>query len=363
MNISTGKVEKALKFVVYGAEGIGKTTLASQFPDPLFIDTESGTYHLDVKRADPAPSSWSMLLGYVNEVIRDPSVCSTLVVDTADWAERLCIEHVLAEHGAKGIEDFGYGKGYTYVREEFGRMLDKLTDVTERGVNVVVTAHAQIRKFEQPDELGAYDRWELKLNKQDAPLLKEWADALLFLNYKTIIVQPDSKTGGKAKAAGGKRVIYTSHTPAWDAKNRLGLAEELPLDYSSIASVVPAMPTTMPAKAKEAPRAQAPSGDVIARAQEADRELKRIQAELDGKKPESKPEPEPAPAQQLGENAAKVRDLMAQSNIEPEALEAYCADQGYCPPGTMLDVYPEDFLGYLITQWADIDAALSVPFE
>ena len=49
----------------------------------------------------------------------NPTVCNTLVIDTIDWAETLAIESVCAQHGKKGIEDFGYGNGYTYVREEF----------------------------------------------------------------------------------------------------------------------------------------------------------------------------------------------------------------------------------------------------
>ena len=73
---------------------------------------------------------------------------------------------------------------------------------------MVLTAHAQIRKFEQPDELGAYDRWELKLGKktssQTSPLIKEWADMLLFANYKTFSVAVDDK-GKKRKAQGGEQ--------------------------------------------------------------------------------------------------------------------------------------------------------------
>ena len=90
-----------------------------------------------------------------------------------------------------------------------------------RGVHVVLTAHAMMRKFEQPDEMGAYDRWELKLQKKTSALVKEWSDLLLFANYKTLSVATDEK-GKKFKAQGGRRVIYTSHHPCWDAKNRLG---------------------------------------------------------------------------------------------------------------------------------------------
>ena len=95
----------------------------------------------------------------------------------------------------KGIEDFGYGKGYTYLKEEFGKLLDLLEDVLHAGHNVVMTAHAQLSKFEQPDEMGQYDRWTMKTSKQVAPLIREWCDMLLFANYKTIVVKDgDGKT-------------------------------------------------------------------------------------------------------------------------------------------------------------------------
>ncbi|MBO6268657.1 MAG: AAA family ATPase, partial [Clostridium sp.] len=102
------------------------------------------------------------------------------------------------------------------------------------GINVVITAHAKMRKFEQPDEMGAYDRWEMKLSKQSAPLLKEWCDHLLFCNYQTFVVTSENDT---KKAQGGKRVIYTAHHPAWDAKTRESLPEVVDLDYSNIASL------------------------------------------------------------------------------------------------------------------------------
>ena len=41
----------------------------------------------------------------------------------------------------------------------------------------------------------------------------------------------------KKKAQGGKRVMYTTHHPAWDAKNRHGLPDELPMEYAAIAHI------------------------------------------------------------------------------------------------------------------------------
>lgn len=233
LNISRGKIPRAQKTVIYGPEGIGKTTLAAAHPDPLFIDTEGGSSHLDVKRVDK-PRDWQELLDTIVEVANTPGVCKTLVIDTADWAEQLASEYVCRKYKQESIEGFGYGKGYTYLAEEFARFLSTCDLCIKMGINIVITAHAKMRKFEQPDEMGAYDRWETKLSKQAAPLLKEWCDHLLFCNYKTYVVVTD---GGKGKGQGGKRVIYTSHHPAWDAKSRAGLPPEVEMSYEAIAQI------------------------------------------------------------------------------------------------------------------------------
>lgn len=228
--ITKGKVETAKKVVQYGPEGIGKSTLASCYPDPVFIDTEGSTKELDVARY-PSPVVFNDIITYVNDFIENMPG-KTLVIDTADWAEMLAIAAVCADQGVKGIESIGYGKGYVYLAEKFGELLKRCDILIEQGVNVVFTAHAQMRKFEQPDEMGAYDRWEMKLSKKVAPLLKEWADIVLFCNYKTDIIT-DNKTQSK-KATGGKRVMYASHHPCWDAKNRYGLPDVMPMEFNQI---------------------------------------------------------------------------------------------------------------------------------
>jgi hypothetical protein len=113
--------------------------------------------------------------------------------------------------------------------------LNKLSDLIEAGINVVLTAHAMMRKFDRPDEASSYDRWELKLQKKTAPLVKEWADALLFVNYKITVENVDKGMGQKTgKARGGKRAMYAEHHPCWDAKNRYGLTGELEFDFKII---------------------------------------------------------------------------------------------------------------------------------
>jgi hypothetical protein len=230
LNIIEGKEQRPKKIVIYGPEGIGKSTFASQFPDPLFIDTEGGTSNLDVRRIK-CNKSWNELIAIVKEIHVNPHICKTVVLDTADWSETLCTNAVCEKYRKNNIEDFGYGKGYVYLVDEFARLLTLLDRLIEVGINVVITAHAKPRKFELPEEQGSFDRYEMKLSRQVAPLIKEWSDALFFVNYKIYVVTTDTN---KKKAQGGKRVLYTTHNPTYDAKNRFDLPEELELDFKAI---------------------------------------------------------------------------------------------------------------------------------
>jgi len=233
LTLISGKVAKPQRAVVYGPEGIGKSTLAAAFPNPVFLDTEGGTTHLDVTRF-PRPENWEGATQCVEQLRRAGHDFRTLVIDTADWLERLLIEHICRKANKDGIEDFGYGKGYTYLAEEFARFLRTLEVLREGGMHLVLVAHSTIRKFEQPDAAGAYDRYELKLTKQCAPVVKEWCDLLLFVNYHTKVTDAN----GKKRAVGGKeRRIYTTHCAAYDAKNRHALEEQLPMAFESLAPV------------------------------------------------------------------------------------------------------------------------------
>lgn len=364
--IQEGVMFKAQKVVIYGPEGIGKSTFAAKFPEPLFIDTEGSTNHLKVKRL-PRPTSWAMLKQMVSEVVASPGICRTLVIDTMDWAERLCEAHVCAEGKQHSIDGFGYGKGYVLVKEEFGRLLDRLSDLIEQGVNVVLTAHSILRKFERPDESGAYDRYELKLgNKagsQISALVKEWSDMLLFANYKeTVVESADTK---KKKAYGGKRVLYTQHHPAWDAKNRCDFPPELPFEYDAIDYVIEAArplevsndtppavsKEEIPAKAEtEKPATPAKTKKAVAKPKEA---------------PPVSEEKAPEPFSEDG-IPPKLADLMKANNVTPEEIRSAVASRGYFPKDTPIANYPEDFVeGCLVAAWPQVFQIIAnerVPF-
>lgn len=326
--ISTGAQNIPLKVVLYGPEGIGKSTFASKFPRPLFIDTEGSTKHMNVMRFDGV-DRWNKL---IDAVLQAKSIAAemdirTLVIDTADWAEMFCIQAICESRKVASIEDIGYGKGYTFVQESFKKLLDELDTVIDAGLNVVITAHAKMRKFEQPDEMGAYDRWEMKLTRQVAPMLKEWSDMLLFANYKTIVVT-DSKTNSK-HAQGGKRVMYTTHHACWDAKNRFGLEECLDFDYESIRLLIRNGEDRVPAK-KEEPKPK--------------KETK--------KEPEVKPVIDGAP-EQVSMAYAELKEKMNEAHITDEEVQLACANKGLQDGKLPVWDYPEEFINnMLIRQFA-----------
>lgn len=376
MQLIRGKqMQSAYKICLYAPEGIGKTTFAAQMPNPVFIDTEGGSGFLDVCRT-PRPTSWTMLLDQIRYFIANPQELGTLVIDTLDWAERLCIEQFCATKQIKGIEDLPYGRGYVYVAEEFGRMLNLLEELRLKGVHIFLTAHATLRKFEQPDEMGSYDKWELKLSKKVAPMVKEFVDALFFANYETYIVKNEEK---KNKAQGGRRVMYTSHHPCFDAKNRYGLPDKLPLDFGQIAQLFAGPTATVaegysvtapgsaagavvertaesrpyradanngaPAQVSQATNpgpqapASAPAGDPLPLITESDPDL-----------PFSGPTPE-APA---GIPKA-LWDLMQAHGVTEAEIVAAVAQKGYFPPNMRLANYPADFIqGVLIGAWDQV---------
>ena len=365
--VTSGTIPAPVKVVLYGPEGIGKSTFASQFPDPVFLDTEGGTKRLNVARL-PAPTSWQMLMDEVAEVARGNVPCGTLVIDTADWAEKLCMEGVCAKYKVNSIEAFNYGKGYTYAKEEFAHLLDALEEVLAAGKHVVVTAHAQISRFEQPDAVGSYDRWTMKTSKQVAPLLREWCDMLLFANYKTVVEKAGTGANAKNKASGGKRMLYTTHNPCWDAKNRFGLPDEVPFEFASIAAcIVPVenptqgrtvAPSAFPNAATDAPVRTSTAKSSEPAPAPAERPV-MVEDE-----PLAAPAPDPAMQQVQAEARrdiaaeldalgypAALRDLMVPNNIDDSMLRHAVFQRGCYPQDMPVAKYHPDLVGNIVAKW------------
>lgn len=231
---------KPRRTLLYGVHGIGKSTWAASWPKPIFVPTEDGISDLEVdsfpvcKHASEARNRVAELAG-----IHDHDY-ETLVLDSADWLERLIWRDLCEETGKKSIADFGFGQGYVNAARRFEIVLqeaDKARNNPKRPMHIVILAHAQILRFESPDG-QSWDRYQPKLHKETSAMLQEWADEVLFACYEVHTLQQDEGFGKKRSVplGGAKRVIRTAERPTALAKNRLGLPETMDLDFSQYAT-------------------------------------------------------------------------------------------------------------------------------
>lgn len=312
--IMSTRQNNPLKVIVYGPEGIGKTTFASQFPDPIFIDTEGSTGFINAKKF-PNPTSWTMLLDEIEDLKQNPR-CKTLVIDTLDWAEKLAKEYLMEKNKWAAIDSSQYGARYVALSNEIGNLLNKLSELIDIGIHVVLLAHSELKKQELPDDVGQFDRYELKLERRDNALAKEWSDTILFANYKTTLISDDKSA--KKKATGGKRVMYTSHHPTYDAKNRFNLDEELPFEYSVIKKIVDESTFSKTNKLQPIESEQ----------------IENIQ----------KPTQESAIPQ-------PVLDMMRSSNVDVAGIKKIIYQGGFMPKNTPLENIPIELWNYILTNW------------
>lgn len=241
------------RILLYGVSKIGKSTFASMADRPVFVQAEDG---LDAIGADAFPLSltYKSVMENLQSLAEEEHDFKTVVVDSLDWLEPMLHKELIARqpYGDKGkkidsIEDYGYGKGFSYALELWREYIDMLNYLREeKGMAVIQIAHAQIRKFENP-ETDIYDRYELKLHKSAASLMMEHSDIILFANYYVGVKKEEksmSKDGRKRAVGTGERVLYTEERPAFMAGNRYSLPAEIPFDkggeyWNTIASHVP----------------------------------------------------------------------------------------------------------------------------
>ena len=341
LKISKGVVAGAVKVLVYGVAGVGKTTFASEFPKPLFLDLDRGSEKLDVERISGL-KDWATLESTLVEIvsaIQDGDFpYRTVVIDTADKATELCARAICERERVSSIEKIGYGKGYSMLATEFSQnLLVWLQTIVDSGINVVVVAHAMQRQAADPETSEAYDHWELKLPGKGpnsiGAILKEWSDMTLFAYLKVEIITRD----GKKSARNPIRLMRTMTTAFADAKSRFVLADPLPFDYKEIAGVIPegGKPDTALTSARKARNKAKKETTLDAPEKSVYSDLKALMA-----KGLSESDPEPVTEKEL---------LKAIRMVDPEMSLIQ----------TIEDV-PEDYLAAIMTpeQWAGVQLVI-----
>lgn len=237
-NLIKGVQKVPPRIVLYGGHGIGKSTLASKFPNPIFISTEDGLINLDVT-SFPRATDYQQVLDNIKTLIKEEHNFKTVVLDSVDWlVEPLITEFIERSFDAK---DLAYGKGNMMIGEELRKVFQGFDALrTKRNMNVVVIAHAAVIKFENPTS-EPYDQYRPKLPNRCNALLQEWADIIAFAAFK-IIVKKTDKGFNQTSTRGittGDRLLHVVETPAYIAKNRYNMPDDIPMTFEALAEHVP----------------------------------------------------------------------------------------------------------------------------
>ena len=370
-----------IKAVLYGQEGVGKSSLAAKIPGIIFIDCEGSTTKMDVRRL-PVPTSWSMLCDEMEFVLQNAAAKGyrAVAIDTFDWAEMLVLQAICVESNVKSIEGIPYGKGWQIECEKVARFLESTDRLIKAGIHVILICHAVTRKTTLPEELDEFDHWELKLGNKTtnkiAPLLKEWSDMTLFLAFKTQVMAADDK-GKTHKATSVQRVMYATKSAWWDAKNRFGLPDMMPLDYGAIAHLfAPASPQQPTLSEAGAAR---PADTLMQRAQDAGIPTATINVPQTVQQPAQQTvqqattpvNPAPSaitadalqgaePIESLGTEwngiPDALRNLMQSNKVLPAHIQKITGPEvrHYFPADMPVGNYPQDYHEWLIANWPEV---------
>lgn len=235
-SIKRGQDIKPPRIFIYGVEGIGKSTFAASAPSPIFIQTEDGQGALDIA-SFPMVEKIDDIRTALGTLYQEQHDFQTVVLDSADWLEQIIAREIEATHEAK---ELAYGKGALKQAEIWQELLGGFNALrNDRGMSVILIGHSQIKRFDSP-ETEPYDRYSPKLQERSNALVREWADAVLFANYRTVVKK--SEVGfNKEVARGittGERLLYTTEKPAYMAKNRYALPDSMPLSWDALSDAI-----------------------------------------------------------------------------------------------------------------------------
>lgn len=237
--VTKGRKIRARRTAIYGVHGIGKSTFGANADGAIVIPLEEGVDDIDCASM-PRPTTFDQAVMALSELYSEHPY-RTVVIDTLDALEVLIHKQVCEARKVTSIEEINYGKGYLLALPLWRDFLAGLEGLRDRGMSIILIAHAQIEKFQNPETEG-YDRYKPKLHKAAAAMIMEWCDEVLFATYKVYTKVTEENFGKTIVKAVGKsddRVLRTTERPAHLAKNRLGMPEEIPLAWCEYAKYLP----------------------------------------------------------------------------------------------------------------------------
>lgn len=242
------------KILVYGKQGLGKTTFGAGFPAPILLPLEKGWGNLQIKRF-PQATTYGDVMSAIGALYTQAHPYQTLVLDSFTSLERVVWAETARRHGRDSIEGFDYGKGYIFADEVWNEILAGLDALqSQGGMSIVCTAHAKVERFQSPT-VEPFDRYSIDLHKRASALVQRWADVVGFCDWQQSTVSTD--LGFKKKAtrgiSTGQRLLALEERPAWEAKNRYQLPPVMELDAAQFLGLLADRYTPAPVMAADHP--------------------------------------------------------------------------------------------------------------
>ncbi len=234
-DITKGRTKRPRRTMIYGVQGVGKSTLAASADSPVFLPTEEGLNDIDCA-SFPMVKSFDELMNRLRLLHDESHEFKTIVIDSLDWLERLIWQKVCDENGWSSIEQPGWGKGYKSAVPIWGKLLGGLDMLRDnKGMACILIAHGTVIHYENPEAEG-YDRHSPRLQKDAVAYVMEWCDEVLFATYK-VYTKPGEKKDQKGNATnykgidGGERILRCTEKPFAIAKNRLNMPDEIEMSF------------------------------------------------------------------------------------------------------------------------------------
>lgn len=231
--------------VIYGVHGVGKTRLASEFPDPYYLPTLGEEPPEGVDLPSPGTAeTFDEVLDVIGWLLTEEHDRKTLIIDSLDGLEPLVWAHTCAQNGWANIEDAGFGKGYVAADAVWREFITGIQALRDAGIAAVLIAHTEITRFDSPTS-DPFSRYGIKLHKRASALIQEAAQFVGFINYRHSLKEKEVGFNKKvAHAEGsGERQIHLEERPGFLAKSRYetpaSLTYKLGQGYAALAKYFP----------------------------------------------------------------------------------------------------------------------------
>ncbi|MDD3759792.1 MAG: ATP-binding protein [Acidithiobacillus sp.] len=232
-NIRANSGPRALKVVIHGENGIGKTTFAAGAPRPLILAAEDGIGVLNVPslRVRNSDELQQALHELIQGFRTGQRPFDSVVIDSLDALEAMVWQKICQTGRKQNIEDFGYGKGYVYALQKWAEIRDQFQAINDCGIHTIAVAQSNNKTNNDP-VYGSYNRTILRLHEKTAGLWRDWADIMGFATQR-LTLKGDDKGAPRAIAM-GDRVLEIGASPAYWSKNRFNMPPTLPLSWAAM---------------------------------------------------------------------------------------------------------------------------------